>query len=108
MIAERISYYRIVSKLGAGVMGEGYQAQDTNSIATLRVRFCWPGSLSVQRVIVPSDKTLTRAARRSRSHCMNCLSSKRSLPKIPDGSNVANQASRRLVSPFAELFYLLS
>lgn len=26
-------------------MGEGYQAQDTNSIATLRVGFCWPGSL---------------------------------------------------------------
>ena len=37
MIAERVSHYRIDFKLGAGV-GEGYQAQDTNPIATLRVR----------------------------------------------------------------------
>ena len=45
MIAERISHYRMVSELCEDGMGEGYQAQDTNSIATLRVRFCWPGSL---------------------------------------------------------------
>jgi len=43
MIGERISHYRIGSKLGAGGMGEGYQAQDTNSIAMLRIRFCGPG-----------------------------------------------------------------
>ena len=48
MIAERISHDRIVSKLGADRMGEGYQAQDTNSIATLRVRFCRPGTLSAR------------------------------------------------------------
>jgi len=44
MIAERISHYRMLSELCEEGMGEGYQAQDTNSIATLRVRFCWPGS----------------------------------------------------------------
>jgi hypothetical protein len=48
MIAERISHDRIGSKLGAGGMVEGYQAQDTNSIATLRVRFCEPGRLSAR------------------------------------------------------------
>jgi len=44
MIAERISHYGIVSKPGAGGIGEGYQAQDTNPIATLCLRFCGPGA----------------------------------------------------------------
>jgi hypothetical protein len=46
MIAQRISHYRIVSKLGADGMGEGYQAP--NSIATLRVGVCRPGTLSAR------------------------------------------------------------
>ena len=46
MMAERISHYRIVSKLGADGMAEGYQAP--NSIATLRVRFCRPRTLSTR------------------------------------------------------------
>ena len=46
MIAEQVSHYRIISKLGAGGMGEVYLAEDTQIGRRVAMEFLPPDAIS--------------------------------------------------------------
>jgi serine/threonine protein kinase len=84
MIGETLSHYRIVSKLGAGGMGEVYLAVDTRLDRKVAIKFLPPESAADQQ----AKKRLIREAR---------VAAKLDHPNICAIHEVAEEASHSFI-----------